>query len=87
MFDRILENILFILICNSPCESAISQLNLPTDFDISIIIVHRVVYSSHAEYDKNNYIMSPSINMAAPWSDQGHLEHNLEPDYVFYFLH
>ena len=58
----------FILKGNSPCESAVSQFNLSTDFAITVVTMHTLVYSSHVAYDKNNDLTSAKVNTAAPWS-------------------
>ena len=46
----------YILICNSPCETAVSQFNVTTDFAVKV--VHTSLNSGHVEYDKSNDIMS-----------------------------
>ena len=39
-------------------QPVVSQFNLPTDFAVSMFTMHTIVYSSHAEYDKNSDIIS-----------------------------
>ena len=42
--------------CNSPCESAVSQFNLATDFAAKAVTMHALVYGGHIEYEINNDI-------------------------------
>ena len=62
------------------CESAISQINLPTDFAVQHCYNSYIKYICHVGYHKNNYITSPKENTTAPWSHSSPMEHNLEPD-------
>ena len=56
----------FIFRFNSLCESAVSQFNLLIDVTLRVVTMHTLVYSNHVAIDKNNDIMSPTVNMAAP---------------------
>ena len=71
-----------VTIWNSPCESAVSQFNMLTDFAVRVVTMHILVYSSHVEYDKTWHHES-KVNTAAPWGGWGGhmspLEQNLEP--------
>ena len=80
----------------SQCESAVFQINQPSDFAVRVVTMHTLLYSGHVRYDKNNDIMSPKVNTAAPWSHRDPVEHILEPgnselvlmgSYLFYMLH
>ena len=71
---------LHYLICNAPCDSAVFNFILSTDFAVTVITMHTLEYSGHVEYDRNNNIMNPKVNTAAYVSNRGPVEHNLEPD-------
>ena len=55
----------YIFICNPPCESAVSQVNLPTDFAVKVGTVNTLILGGHVEYDKNNDITSIKVNTVA----------------------
>ena len=78
---------LVFFICNSSCESVVFQFNLPTGFAMRVVTMHTLVYSSHADYDKDNDITNPKANTSAPWSHRSPLEHNLEPDCKLLYLY
>ena len=42
----------FILICNSPCEFALPQINLPTAVAAKVVRMHPLLYCGHVEYNK-----------------------------------
>ena len=39
------------LLYNSPCESAVSQFNVPTDFAVKVVTMHTLLYGGNIEYD------------------------------------
>ena len=41
---------------NSSFESAVSKFNLPTEFDVRVVIMHTLVSRNHVEIDKNNVL-------------------------------
>ena len=59
------------MVCNSPCESEVSQFNLPTDVAVKAVEIHS---------------LSTKIHTAAPWHHRGPLEHNHEPSIVPKYL-
>ena len=51
-------------------------MNLPTDFAAKGVTIHTLLYISR---DENNDITSAKVNIAAIWSNNGPLWHNIEP--------
>ena len=46
----------------APCESAVSEFNLPTEFAVKGVTMHTLGYGGHVEHDKNIYFTSPKVN-------------------------
>ena len=56
----------------SQCESAVFQINQPSDFAVRVVTMHTLLYSGHVRYDKNNDIMSPKVNTALLGATETH---------------
>ena len=54
---------------NSPCESTVSQVNLPTEFAVRVVTMHTLIYSGHVKYDKNNDVVIPKVSNTEHWTD------------------